>query len=74
MGHVQAMLHSLNNYATTRETAYCRFGAFNMIKAKGPADYRSAVSGRFVTEKYAKSQPAKTEKEHNRPPPTKPGK
>jgi hypothetical protein len=45
-----------------------------MSKAKGPADHRSAVSGRFVTEKYAKSHPEKTEKEHNRPPPTKPGK
>lgn len=40
-------------------------------KTKGPADYRSSKSGRFVTEKYAKSHPATTEKEHNRPSPSK---
>jgi len=42
-----------------------------MSKEKGPADFRSAKTGRFVTEKYAKSHPNTTEKEHNRPPPKK---
>lgn len=37
-----------------------------MAKDKGPADYRSAKTGRFVTEKYAKTHPNTTEKEHNR--------
>lgn len=41
----------------------------NTSKGKGPADYRSAKSGRFVTEKYGKGHPNTTEKEHNRPPP-----
>lgn len=40
-------------------------------KDKGPADYRSAKDGRFVTERFAKTHPATTEKEHNRPPPKK---
>jgi hypothetical protein len=38
---------------------------------KGPPDFRSAKSGKFVTEKYAKTHPSTTEKEHNRPPPKK---
>ena len=43
-------------------------------KKKGPADYRSAKSGQFVKPSYAKTHPATTEKEHNRPPakPVKP--
>lgn len=40
-----------------------------MSKPKGPADYRSSVTGRFVTERYAQTHPRTTEKEHNRPPP-----
>lgn len=39
-----------------------------MPSNKGPADFRSAKTGRFVTEKYGKSHPSTTEKEHNRPP------
>ncbi len=42
-----------------------------MSKAKGPADYRSAETGRFVKEQFAKTHPKTTEKEHNRPPPKK---
>jgi len=38
----------------------------------GPADFRSAKTGKFVKEGYAKTHPATTEKEHNRKPtPTK---
>jgi hypothetical protein len=39
-----------------------------MAKAKGPATYRSAKSGRFVTKKYGDTHKNTTEKEHNRPP------
>lgn len=45
-----------------------------MNKSKGPADYRSSESGRFVTERYAEKHPRTTEKEHNRPPPAPPTK
>lgn len=37
-------------------------------KQKGPADYRDAGTGQFVTERYAKNHPKTTEREHNRPP------
>ena len=40
---------------------------------KGPADFRSAKTGKFVTPGYAEKHKGSTEKEHNRPPP-KPGK
>ena len=44
-------------------------GVSRMVtKGKGPADYRSAKSGRFVTEGYGKRHPNTTVKEHNRPP------
>ena len=33
--------------------------------------YRSAETGRFVKENFAKTHPKTTEKEHNRPPPKK---
>lgn len=39
--------------------------------SKGPTDFRSSGSGRFVTEGYAKKHPKTTEGEHNRPPPKK---
>jgi hypothetical protein len=42
-----------------------------MAKAKGPADYRSSKTGRFVTKKYATTHEGTTEKEHNRPQPKK---
>lgn len=38
-----------------------------MSKAKGPADYRSSETGRFVREGYAERHPRTTQKEHNRP-------
>lgn len=40
---------------------------------KGPADFRSSETGRFVTERFAETHPRTTQKEHNRPssPPTK---
>jgi len=40
-------------------------------KPKGPPNYRSAKTGRFVTKKYAKTHPATTETEHNRTPKSK---
>jgi hypothetical protein len=40
-----------------------------MAAVKGPADFRSAKTGQFVTERFAKTHPATTEKEHNKPPP-----
>ncbi|MFL6858817.1 MAG: hypothetical protein ACJ8EB_13035 [Allosphingosinicella sp.] len=42
-----------------------------MSKAQGPADFRSAKTGRFVKESYAKKHPNITEQEHNRPAPKK---
>jgi len=39
-----------------------------MSNKKGPPDYRSAKTGQFVKEDYAKKHPSTTEKEHNRPP------
>ena len=39
-----------------------------MAQAKGPADFRSAKTGQYVTERFAKTHPATTEKEHNRQP------
>lgn len=42
-------------------------------KQSTPPDFRSAKTGRFVTEQYAKRHPATTVKEHN-PPPKKSGK
>lgn len=33
----------------------------------GKQDYRSAKTGRFVTESYAKNHPSTTVKEHNPP-------
>ena len=44
-----------------------------MSKKPDPPDYRSAKTGRFVTEDYAKRHPATTVKERN-PPPRKSGK
>jgi hypothetical protein len=41
-------------------------------KPRGPADYRSAKTGKFVTPNFAKTHKATTEKEHNRPGPKKP--
>ncbi len=43
-------------------------------KSKGPADYRSSETGRFVREGYAESHPRTTQKEHNRPAPPPPKK
>lgn len=43
-----------------------------MASKKGPPNYRDSKSGEFVTERYAKTHPATTEKEHNRPPPKTP--
>ena len=45
-------------------------------KDKGPPDYRSSETGRFVKENYAEKHPKTTQKEHNRPPspPPKKGK
>ena len=40
-------------------------------KSKGPADYRSSETGRFVPQRYAENHPRTTQKEHNRPPPPK---
>jgi len=51
-----------------------------MADKKGPADYRSSESGKFVKPEFAKTHPKTTEKEHNRkpapirPPTKKPGK
>jgi len=45
-----------------------------MTKNKGPADYRSSESGRFVTEKFAERHKSTTQQEHNRPPPSPPPK
>ncbi|MBL0320170.1 MAG: multidrug transporter [Alphaproteobacteria bacterium] len=47
-----------------------------MTSKKGPPNYRSSVTGNFVTEDYAKKHPKTTQKEHNRPPskPKKPKK
>lgn len=42
-------------------------------KTSPPPDYRSAKTGRFVTEDYAKRHPSTTVKERN-PPPKKSGK
>jgi hypothetical protein len=42
-----------------------------VTKDKGPADFRSATTGRFVKESYANKHPNTTEKEHNRPAPNK---
>ena len=42
-------------------------------KQNPPPDYRSAKTGRFVTEDYAKHHPATTVREHN-PPAKKSGK
>ncbi len=42
-----------------------------MTKDKGPADFRNSKDGKFVKEEFAKKNPSKTEKEHNRPPPKK---
>lgn len=42
-------------------------------KQSNPPDFRSAKSGRFVTEDYAKRNPDTTVKERN-PPPKKSGK
>ena len=39
-----------------------------MSTKKGPPDYRSSETGRFVTERYAEKHPRTTEKEHNRSP------
>ena len=38
-----------------------------MSNAKGPADYRSAKTGRFVTQQFAEKHPATTVKEHHWP-------
>jgi hypothetical protein len=38
-------------------------------KDKGPPNYRDSKSGEFVKPGYAKTHPATTQKEHNRPPP-----
>jgi hypothetical protein len=43
-------------------------------KTTTPPDYRSAKTGRFVTEDFAKSHPATTVKERNPPPAKKNGK
>jgi len=46
-----------------------------MSSKKGPPNFRDSGSGKFVTEKYAKTHPKTTEEEHNRPkgpPPKKP--
>jgi hypothetical protein len=43
-------------------------------KKPGPPDFRNSDTGRFVKEDYAKTHPKTTEKEHNRPTPTKPKK
>ncbi|WP_312002769.1 hypothetical protein [Stenotrophomonas sepilia] len=40
-----------------------------MSSKKGPADFRSSETGRFVTERFAENHPRTTQKEHNRPPP-----
>jgi len=45
-----------------------------MSTNKGPADYRSSVTGRFVPQRYAETHPRTTEKEHNRPLPKPPRK
>lgn len=37
-----------------------------MATKKGPADFRSAKSGEFVTKKYAEKNPSTTVKEHNK--------
>jgi len=42
-----------------------------MATKKGPPNYRSAKTGKFVTEQYAKRHPSTTEKEHNKPQPKK---
>lgn len=42
-------------------------------KQSTPPDHRSAKTGRFVTEEYAKRHPATTVRENN-PPPKKRGK
>jgi hypothetical protein len=42
-----------------------------MSKNKGPADHRSSETGRFVKEEFAKRNPEKTQREHNRSPPKK---
>jgi hypothetical protein len=39
-----------------------------MTNKKGPPNYRSAKTGKFVTEKYSKTHKSTTEKEHNRSP------
>jgi len=44
-------------------------GNQTMADKKGPPDYRSAKTGKFVPESFAKTHKATTEKEHNRPPP-----
>lgn len=44
-----------------------------MTKKQSSTDFRSAKTGRFVTEEYAKRHPATTVKERN-PPPKKGGK
>ncbi|MGN6739607.1 hypothetical protein [Dyella sp.] len=43
-----------------------------MSSKKGPPNFRDSGSGKFVTEKYAKTHPKTTEEEHNRPPPKGP--
>lgn len=39
--------------------------------SKGPATFRDAGTGEFVTKRYAETHPKTTEKEHNKPPPKK---
>lgn len=41
-----------------------------MSSKKGPADFRSSETGRFVTERFADTHPRTTQKEHNRPSPS----